>query len=115
MTRNTVLHLFRRCTVPSQLFQFKSIDKLTVFAFVLVSIGVIVLRRRQPDRPRGFRVPLVPWFPLASVVRCGRLMTGITMITWIRFVVWLGLGLLVYIFYSRRHSEFAQISGGDKR
>jgi len=45
----------------------------------------------------------------------GKLMTGLTMITWIRFVVWPGLGLLVYIFYSRRHSEFAQISGGDKR
>lgn len=115
MTRNAVLHIFRRCTVPSQFFQVNGIDKLTLFALVLVSIGVSVLRRRQPDRPRGFRVPLVPWFPLASVVLCDRLMTGLTMIAWIRFVVWLGLGLLVYIFYSRGHSEFAQISGGEKR
>jgi APA family basic amino acid/polyamine antiporter len=80
----------------------------TLFAFVLVSLGVIFLRRRQPDRPRAFRVPLVPWFPLISVVLCGGLMTGLTVITWIRFFVWLALGLLIYIFYSRRHSEFAK-------
>jgi APA family basic amino acid/polyamine antiporter len=80
----------------------------TLFAFVLVSLGVIFLRRTQPDRPRGFRVPLVPLFPLISVVLCGGLMTGLTVITCIRFFVWLGLGMLVYVFYSRRHSEFAR-------
>ncbi len=80
----------------------------TLFAFVLVSLGVIVLRRTQPDRPRGFKVPLVPLFPLISVVLCGGLMTGLTVITWIRFFVWLGLGLLIYFMYSRRHSEFAK-------
>ena len=79
----------------------------TLFAFVLVSLGVIFLRRHQPDRPRAFRVPFVPWFPLISVVLCGGLMTGLTVITWIRFVVWLFLGLCIYIFYSRHHSEFA--------
>ncbi len=78
----------------------------TLFAFVLVSLGVILLRRRQPDRPRGFRVPFVPWFPLISVVLCAGLMTGLTVITWIRFFVWLVLGLAIYVFYSRRHSEF---------
>jgi APA family basic amino acid/polyamine antiporter len=78
----------------------------TLFAFVLVSLGVILLRRRQPDRPRGFRVPLVPWFPLISVVLCGGLMTGLTVITWIRFFGWLLIGLIIYIFYSRRRSEF---------
>jgi amino acid transporter len=80
----------------------------TLFAFVLVSLGVIVLRRTQPDRPRGFKVPLVPVFPLISVVLCAGLMTGLTVITWIRFFVWLGLGLLIYFLYSRRHSEFAK-------
>ncbi|HEU5452138.1 MAG TPA: amino acid permease [Terriglobales bacterium] len=79
----------------------------TLFAFVLVSLGVIMLRRTQPERPRGFRVPLVPLFPLISVVLCGGLMTGLTVITWIRFFVWLGIGLLIYFLYSRRHSEFA--------
>lgn len=79
----------------------------TLFAFVLVSLGVIFLRRKQPDRPRAFRVPFVPWFPLISVILCGGLMTGLTVITWLRFVIWLALGLMVYFFYSRRHSEFA--------
>ena len=79
----------------------------TLFAFVLVSLGVIFLRRSQPDRPRGFKVPLVPWFPLISVVLCAGLMTGLTVITWIRFFVWLAIGLAIYLLYSRRHSEFA--------
>jgi basic amino acid/polyamine antiporter, APA family len=70
----------------------------TLFAFTLVSLGVIFLRRRQPNRPRAFRVPFVPWFPLISVVLCGGLMTGLTVITWIRFVVWLVLGLCIYLF-----------------
>jgi basic amino acid/polyamine antiporter, APA family len=82
----------------------------TLFAFALVSLGVIFLRRKQPDRPRAFRVPFVPWFPLISVVLCVGLMTGLTVITWIRFVVWLFIGLCIYIFYSRHHSEFAKRS-----
>jgi len=80
----------------------------TLFAFVLVSLGVIMLRKRQPDRKRAFRVPFVPWFPLISIILCGGLMTGLTVITWIRFVVWLTLGLIIYLFYSRHHSEFAR-------
>jgi basic amino acid/polyamine antiporter, APA family len=80
----------------------------TLFAFVLVSLGVIFLRRRQPERPRAFRVPFVPWFPLISVVLCGGLMTGLTVITWLRFFIWLALGLAIYIFYSRHHSEFCK-------
>ena len=79
----------------------------TLFAFVLVSIGVIVLRRTQPERKRGFKVPFVPLFPLISVVLCGGLMTGLTVITWIRFFVWLAIGLLIYFFYSQRRSEFS--------
>jgi APA family basic amino acid/polyamine antiporter len=80
----------------------------TLFAFVLVSLGVIFLRRKQPDRPRGFKVPLVPLFPIISVVLCGGLMTGLTVITWIRFFVWLAVGLVIYFAYSQRHSEFAK-------
>ena len=79
----------------------------TLFAFVLVSLGVIVLRRTQPDRPRGFKVPLVPLFPIISIVLCGGLMTGLTVKTWIRFFGWLAIGLIVYFLYSRRRSEFA--------
>jgi APA family basic amino acid/polyamine antiporter len=80
----------------------------TLFAFVLVSFGVIFLRRSQPERPRGFRVPWVPVFPLISVVFCGGLMTGLTVITWIRFFVWLALGLIIYFGFSQHHSEFAK-------
>jgi APA family basic amino acid/polyamine antiporter len=80
----------------------------TLFAFVLVSLGVILLRRRQPDRKRAFRVPFVPWFPLISILLCGGLMTGLTVITWLRFIIWLALGLCIYFFYSRHRSEFAK-------
>ncbi len=80
----------------------------TLFAFVLVSLGVIFLRRKQPERPRSFRVPFVPWFPLISIILCGGLMTGLTVITWLRFVIWLAIGLCIYMFYSRKHSEFAR-------
>jgi APA family basic amino acid/polyamine antiporter len=98
--------------IPAGIFAISDAADLsnigTLFAFVLVSLGVILLRRKQPDRPRAFRVPLVPWFPLISIILCGGLMTGLTVITWIRFVVWLALGLLIYMFYSRRHSEFCK-------
>ncbi|MGA3210650.1 MAG: amino acid permease [Terriglobales bacterium] len=80
----------------------------TLFAFVLVSLGVVFLRRTQPERQRGFKVPLVPFFPLISVVLCFGLMTGLTVITWMRFIGWLAIGLCIYGLYSRRHSEFAK-------
>ena len=98
--------------VPSGIFAISDAADLsnigTLFAFALVSLGVIILRRTQPDRPRVFRVPMVPWFPLISIVLCVGLMAGLTIITWVRFVVWLVLGLLIYALYSRRHSEFAR-------
>jgi APA family basic amino acid/polyamine antiporter len=81
----------------------------TLFAFVLVSLGVIFLRKSQPDRPRAFRVPLVPLFPIISVVLCVSLMAGLLVITWIRFFGWLLIGLVIYFLYSRRHSEFARL------
>lgn len=84
----------------------------TLFAFALVSVGVIVLRRRQPDRPRAFRVPFVPLFPMISVVLCLVLMTGLTLITWIRFVAWLAIGLALYFGYGMRRSEFSTGIGG---
>ena len=79
----------------------------TLFAFVLVSLGVIFLRRSQPDRPRAFRVPLVPLFPIISVILCVGLMAGLLVITWLRFFGWLAIGLVIYFLYSRNHSEFA--------
>jgi APA family basic amino acid/polyamine antiporter len=78
----------------------------TLFAFVLVSLGVIVLRYKEPERHRGFRVPFGPVIPVLSVVFCVLLMTGLPTITWVRFFVWLIIGLAVYFFYSRKRSEF---------
>lgn len=83
----------------------------TLFAFVLVSLGVIFLRRSQPDRPRVFRVPLVPLFPIISVLLCIGLMAGLLVITWLRFFGWLGIGLIIYFLYSRHRSEFAPKGG----
>jgi len=79
----------------------------TLFAFVLVSAGVIVLRRRQPERRRSFRVPLVPWLPLFSIACCAVLMTGLPLETWLRFFVWLIVGLVLYFLFGKRHSELA--------
>jgi len=76
----------------------------TLFAFIVVSAGVIVLRRTQPERPRGFRVPGAPALPLLSIVSCLVLMLGLPLETWVRFVVWLVVGLAVYCFFGRKHS-----------
>jgi APA family basic amino acid/polyamine antiporter len=79
----------------------------TLFAFILVSAGVIVLRRREPERRRGFRVPLVPITPIISIACCLLLMMGLPLATWIRFFVWLTIGLIIYFLYSKRRSELA--------
>ncbi|HKK08400.1 MAG TPA: amino acid permease, partial [Gemmatimonadota bacterium] len=76
----------------------------TLFAFVLVSIGIIVLRRLEPDRERPFRTPLVPLVPLIAIVSCLGLMLGLPVLTWIRFGIWLLVGLAFYWLYGRKHS-----------
>jgi basic amino acid/polyamine antiporter, APA family len=73
----------------------------TLFAFALVSAGVLVLRRRQPERRRGFRVPLVPLVPVLSIACCFLLMLGLPLETWVRFVVWLAIGLTIYFLFGR--------------
>jgi APA family basic amino acid/polyamine antiporter len=76
----------------------------TLFAFVLVSAGVIFLRRTEPDRPRPFRVPGVPYTPIISIVACFYLMIQLPVITWIRFGIWLAVGLVFYFLYGYKHS-----------
>ena len=90
------------------------IDKLeemvnigTLFAFVLVSAGVIVLRRTRPDLQRGFRVPWVPVLPILAIIACLWLMLNLTGLTWIRFGIWMAIGVVVYFLYGRRHSILA--------
>ena len=77
----------------------------TLFAFILVCLGVAVLRRTDPERARPFRVPLVPVFPIVGVILCLALMLSLPVLTWIRFVAWLVIGLVIYFLYSVRHSK----------
>jgi len=84
----------------------------TLFAFVLVSVGVIVLRRQEPDRVRPFRVPGVPFTPLISVVACFYLMYQLPGITWMRFGLWLVLGLIIYFLYGYRNSALRRAAEG---
>jgi APA family basic amino acid/polyamine antiporter len=79
----------------------------TLFAFVLVCIGILILRVREPERRRVFRVPFVPWVPLAGIAMCVFLMAGLPLLTWVRFVIWLVVGLAVYFLYGRRQSRLA--------
>lgn len=78
----------------------------TLFAFVLVSAGVLVLRYKDPHRHRSFRCPGGPVLPVLSIFFCILLMAGLPIMTWLRFFVWLGIGLCIYYFYGRRRSEF---------
>jgi APA family basic amino acid/polyamine antiporter len=77
----------------------------TLFAFVLVNAGVIILRRTRPDLERGFHVPFVPVFPIIGILLCGYLMFDLPLATWGRFLVWLAIGLVIYFLYGRRHSR----------
>jgi APA family basic amino acid/polyamine antiporter len=77
----------------------------TLFAFILVSVGVIVLRKTQPQVERRFRTPGVPFTPLVTVVFCFYLMYSLPKVTWIRFGLWLLAGLTIYFMYSVRHSK----------
>ena len=79
----------------------------TLFAFVLTSIGVIVMRRTQPDRYRAFRVPWVPALPLISIFCCCALMVSLPTETWVRFFVWLVIGLVIYFLYGRNRTNIA--------
>ena len=77
----------------------------TLLTFVIVCAGVIVLRRTRPDLPRPFRTPWSPVVPLLGVATCGYLMSGLPGETWVRLLVWMGGGLVIYFGYGRRHSK----------
>lgn len=84
----------------------------TLAAFTLISVGVIVMRRTQPDLPRSFKVPFVPLVPLLAAGSSIFLMVQLPAVTWQAFVIWLLIGLVVYFAYSRRHSTLNQRSNG---
>ncbi len=80
----------------------------TLFAFLLVSVGVVILRRSRPELPRSFRTPWVYAVATASVLLCLYLMLNLTGGTWVRFLVWMAIGLVVYFTYGYRHSRVGQ-------
>ena len=80
----------------------------TLFAFVVVCIGVLVLRRTRPDLPRAFRTPWVPVVPILGVLACGWLMLNLPLETWLRFGIWMVIGIAIYLAYGRRHSRLAR-------
>jgi APA family basic amino acid/polyamine antiporter len=77
----------------------------TLSAFLIVCVGVIVLRYREPDRPRAFRTPWVPWVPLVGVLACLWLMLGLPETAWVRFAIWLAVGLVFYFSFGYRRSR----------
>jgi APA family basic amino acid/polyamine antiporter len=77
----------------------------TLFAFVVVCAAVIILRIQRPDAKRPFKVPFGYLFPVLGILSCGWLMMNLTVLTWVRFLVWLDLGMLIYWFYGRTHSQ----------
>ena len=95
--------------IPAGVFDISWFSDLsnigTLFAFILVSAGVIVLRKKQPERKRGFRVPWVPLLPGISIVCCLVLMLSLPLETWIRFFVWLVIGLFIYFLYGQKRTR----------
>lgn len=86
----------------------------TLFAFVVVALGVIVLRRTRPDLPRAFRTPLVPLVPILSVAASLWLMLNLPAETWLRFAIWMALGYVLYFAYGRGHSRLGRLGDGAK-
>ena len=83
----------------------------TLLAFILVCLGVIILRRTQPDAQRDYRAPLVPLVPILGILSCGAMMASLDGETWLRLVVWLAIGLAIYFGWSRRHSRVGREEG----
>ncbi len=83
----------------------------TLVAFIIVSLGVIILRVREPDLPRGFKVPGYPVTPVLSILACGYILYSLHWYTWIAFSAWVTVALIFYLLWSRHHS--ALNDGGD--
>jgi APA family basic amino acid/polyamine antiporter len=102
MLTGTIIALMAGLTPIAVLGQLVSIG--TLLAFVLVSIGIIILRRTAPDAPRPFRTPWVPGVPILGALICLAQMVGLPWATWERLFIWLAIGFVVYFSYSRRSS-----------
>ena len=78
----------------------------TLLAFILVSIGVMIMRKQMPDAPRAFRTPMVPFVPIMGVIVCGVMMAALPWDTWLRLILWLAIGMWVYFRYGVKHSKY---------
>jgi APA family basic amino acid/polyamine antiporter len=87
----------------------------TLFAFFIVNVAVIWLRRSKPEMERGFRVPLVPVVPIIGALLCAYLMTKLPGVTWLRFGIWLLIGMVIYALYGYRNSRLRRNGGGGTR
>ncbi len=87
----------------------------TLLAFVIVCIGIIVMRKTNPNAPRPYRTPLVPLVPILGVIVCFAMMAFLDWETWMRLFIWLAIGLLIYFLYSRHHSHLATDNAGKPR
>jgi APA family basic amino acid/polyamine antiporter len=108
-----VVAFFAGCANINEVVELCNIG--TLFAFILVAVGIIVLRERHADWPRPFRVPLYPWVPAAAMLTSLWLMLNLPRITWVRFLVWLAIGLAIYFLYSRRKSRLAEQPGASAK
>ena len=86
----------------------------TLFAFILVCLGVLVMRRTMPDLPRGFKTPWVPVVPLLGIATCLFMMVFLPLDTWLRLLIWLAIGFVIYFGYSRKHSKLGNPNNPDK-
>jgi basic amino acid/polyamine antiporter, APA family len=84
----------------------------TLFAFVIVCAGILVLRYTRPELPRPFRTPFVPLVPILGILSCGYLMKSLPPDTWIRLFIWLLIGLVIYFTYGRHHSRAGRRDAG---
>ena len=98
-----IVSIFTAITPPRIAGELCSIG--TLFAFTFVCLGVIIVRRTNPDMPRGFKVPLVPYIPILGIVVCITMMVFLPVDTWIRLVAWMIIGIVVYFCWSRKHSK----------
>ena len=105
VTLGVLIALLAAVLPPSELAKLVNVG--TLFAFLIVNAGVIILRRRSPDAERGYRVPFVPVFPLIGAALCVFLMVTLEdpATTFVRFVGWLAIGVLIYCVYGRTHSR----------
>src|SRR5262249_33806635 len=84
----------------------------TLFAFILVCAGVWILRNRRPDLERAFKAPAVPVVATLGIIVCGAMIYGLGWTNWLRLLVWLVVGLLIYFLYGRRHSRLVTGEAG---